>query len=106
MILLLIDAGIAQLIERCLAKAEVAGLSPVSRSINHRKVIFFRKRTEFQKATYSNERVCRFWSLFIKKESRFLEEVALLSVCKVLSHLLKIQDGGIVAVLRDTLLSG
>ena len=27
------DAGIAQLIERCLAKAEVAGLSPVSRSI-------------------------------------------------------------------------
>jgi predicted MarR family transcription regulator len=26
-------AGIAQLIERCLAKAEVAGLSPVSRSI-------------------------------------------------------------------------
>ena len=28
-----IYAGIAQLIERCLAKAEVAGLSPVSRSI-------------------------------------------------------------------------
>ena len=27
------NAGIAQLIERCLAKAEVAGLSPVSRSI-------------------------------------------------------------------------
>lgn len=28
-----IYAGIAQLIECCLAKAEVAGLSPVSRSI-------------------------------------------------------------------------
>ena len=28
-----LSAGIAQLIERCLAKAEVAGLSPVSRSI-------------------------------------------------------------------------
>ena len=27
-----LNAGIAQLIERCLAKAEVAGLSPVSRS--------------------------------------------------------------------------
>ena len=27
-----IDAGVAQLIERCLAKAEVTGLSPASRS--------------------------------------------------------------------------
>ena len=33
-------AGIAQLIERRLAKAEVAGLSPVSRSIKN-IVIFF-----------------------------------------------------------------
>ena len=29
---MLVDAGIAQLIERRLAKAKVAGLSPVSRS--------------------------------------------------------------------------
>ena len=34
-------AGIAQLIERCLAKAEVAGLSPVSRSIFVLKKILF-----------------------------------------------------------------
>ena len=33
-------AGIAQLIERCLAKAEVAGLSPVSRS-NFCKLFWF-----------------------------------------------------------------
>ena len=28
-------AGIAQLVERCLAKAKVAGSNPVSRSIKH-----------------------------------------------------------------------
>ncbi len=30
------NAGIAQLVERCLAKAKVAGSSPVSRSIRRR----------------------------------------------------------------------
>ena len=37
-------AGIAQLIERCLAKAEVAGLSPVSRSIFY---VFLAQNTKY-----------------------------------------------------------
>ena len=41
-------AGIAQLIERCLAKAEVAGLSPVSRS-----KIFNKFSTIFLITTYN-----------------------------------------------------
>ena len=36
----LLSAGIAQLIERHLAKVEVAGLSPVSRSIYIIKVLY------------------------------------------------------------------
>jgi hypothetical protein len=36
-----IDAGVAQLVERNLAKVDVAGSSPVSRSTNPAKPVFF-----------------------------------------------------------------
>ena len=40
-------AGVAQLIERCLAKAKVAGLNPVSRSKNSNFLLFCRALVGF-----------------------------------------------------------
>ncbi len=52
----LITAGIAQLVERNLAKVDVAGSSPVSRSNNPRKWIFFFKGAV---AKRSKAKVCK-----------------------------------------------
>ncbi len=47
-----LSAGVAQLIERCLAKAKVAGLNPVSRSIfAQAKILYFPLSIFAQKAS-------------------------------------------------------